>query len=122
MNVGKAIQSILNSAGIAVGAGLYKQATTANAVVYHIISNAPEPTKSAAASVNNYLVQIDIHGANHAGCAYNAGQVKSALDYYQGTAGGVVVDLIRLQNEHTDYVFENRTHRIIQEYSVRTIE
>jgi hypothetical protein len=100
-NVGGAIYALLTGSApvtAEVGTRIYPvfrpQGSALPAVVYTEISTTPSDTKSGPSDVDAVRVQIDVFSATYAQA------VRAVLDKYMGTAGGVVVDGVRFENEN----------------------
>ena len=62
--------------------------------------------------------QFDCWATTSIGARALAEQLRIALSFYRGTSDGVVIDLIRMDNEIKDYDDVAELHRIIQDYFV----
>lgn len=119
MYVGKAIKSLLNTAGYDCSPIYIPKDHTGDAVVYNIISIDPSPTKRAVSHLDTYRVQVDCYSHNFTGAVALAAGVRTALDGKTGTYNTVVVDDINFIDSGSIYDLEMNEVGIRQDYYIR---
>jgi len=85
-------------------------------VAFTRISTRRYPAMNANATVATSRVQVNVYGTTAKEAQTVAKQVRAALSRYRGTSGGVVVQAILDEAEHTDYDADIQKHRVILEF------
>ena len=106
----KAVYAILsgdsNTSTTATGgifADVVEQGQSAPFVVYRLTDVSPEPTKDGASDFDKYELEVASITKSEEGSDTLAGYVKTALNDYSGTAGGVVVSGVVWQEKRGYY-------------------
>lgn len=113
MSIGKVIYNVLkDNAGVSalVGTKIYPmvapQGTASPLVVYQRIDNDPNDTKTGTSKLDFHRVQITAWGATNTEAESLDDAIRTAIDRYEGTVSGVVVDGVQYLNT-TDTYDEN---------------
>ena len=103
-----------------VGARIFHEVVDQNAaypqVAYSRVSTTRHPAMGANVSVAEARVQVNVYDSTALGALEAAEQVRAALSRWSGTAGGVTVQAIFDEAEHTDYDADIDKHRAIVEF------
>ena len=118
MNAGKVIVSRLSGV-IAIYPKVAPQTTTGTHAVYHVISVVPTDVKQSASVVDVIRCQVSIFADTYTALQAAADAVRTALDYFQGTTGGIAVDLIRYKNETDSNEMDTDQYMVAQDYFIR---
>jgi hypothetical protein len=118
VNIGKVIYSLVN-ATVPSYPVIAPQTTNAPYLVYNILTNDPDDTKDGPAMVDRVTVLLSIYESTYALAASKGNAVRTLLDAFSGTAGGVAVNSIVFVTESDDYDYDNKLHVKTQEYVFR---
>lgn len=119
MQAGKAIYSLLNTVEADIYPVNIPQGVTGKKIVYNIVSVIPADRKDGKSAVDTSRVQISIYAERYDDAVELSESVRSAIDNYKGTAGGVAVDRIRFESEQHTYDLESDQYGIISDYFIR---
>lgn len=101
MNLGKGIYSILNNdspVNTAASGGIFPnqipQGKVPPFLAYRIDSVEPFETKDGVSTVDHFDITVACFAKTYNECDDLAAKIRTALDGYQGTANGIVIDSI----------------------------
>ncbi len=124
--VGAAIKTILEAASIKANIyGLFVPRSRGSQwVILTYISNVPTPTKAAVSTLDKTRWQVDCYAKQETVMDALGESVRTALDNYTGTTGGVNFNRISFESESdteepiTDEGGTEHYYRRIQEYII----
>lgn len=118
--LGKALNSLLISYSLfPVNA---KQNTTADPyITYDTLRVDSDKVKGEVAWADMATVLIAIFSTRYDVAKANAIAVRTILDNYKGTTGGITIDGIYFIDESDEWEDNTKRHMVIQEYVVRII-
>jgi hypothetical protein len=119
MQVGKAIKSLLNTAGYNCYPEVIPETVTGDAIVYTVISDIPLTSKERTSLVDTFRVQINCYSHSYPNAVTLAQNVRAALDRKSGTYNTVVVDQINFIDQGSSYDLDMNEVGIRQDYYVR---
>lgn len=88
------------------------------AVTYYVVSNTYDWAMGSDTGLQHARVQVSAFGADDSVAADAATQVKAALKRWTGTAAGVTVQAIFMENEFDFYDPETEDWQFIHDYMV----
>jgi len=94
------------------------QAAAYPQIAYSRVSTMRHPAMGANAGVATARIQINSYADTALGALEVSEQVRAALSRWNGTAGGVVIQAIFDESEHSDYDADIGKHRVITEFIV----
>ena len=119
MQAGKAIYSLLSSVESDIYPVNIPQGVKGNKIVYNVISATPSDRKDGTSAVDTLRVQVSVYTGRYDDGIVLAESVRSALDNYTGTTGGVAVDRIRFESEQHTYNLDTDQYGVITDYMMR---
>jgi hypothetical protein len=119
MEIGKAIKTLLNAAGINCYAEAAPQQVTGDTVVYSVISDVPTTSKGNTSKIDTYRVQVNSYSNTYPKVVLLAGYVRAALDNKSGSIGGLTVDGIYFNNLQGGFELEPNNYVVTQDYMIR---
>lgn len=121
MNVGAAIYARLN-ASTAAGSRIYPlmlpQNPTYPAVTFQQISAIATHAMGQDGPITRIRMQVNSWGSTYATARSLAGEVEALLKRFRGTAAGIVILDVLLDNELETFESDTQTRRVVQDYSV----
>jgi hypothetical protein len=117
-NIGKVLYALLNST-VATHPLIAPQNTQTPYLIYSILSIDPDDTKQTTSMADTVTVLLMVYEDTIGGAATRANSIRTILDGYAGTSGGVTVNSITYVNESDDYDEELMKYIKIQEYNIR---
>lgn len=119
MSVEKAIKALLDAdSGVGAECGdriypsLLPEDETLPAISYFRVSTVRDPKMGADSIVVQSRIQVDCHASSYSGAKDLRDAVRSAVQRYSGTSGGVVVQQIFIEGERDDFEPKNKTHTV----------
>jgi len=118
--IGKVIKARINSI-VPVFPSVAPQNTSAPYCVYSILSVDVDDTKDDTSWADTATILLVVYEDTYNAASTRANSIRTALDGFHGTSGGVYVDSVCFVTESDDYDDELRKYIKIQEYTFRTL-
>ncbi len=126
MSVEKAIVALLED-DVGVGAiaadriypSVLPEDETLPAITYFRVSTVRDPKFGADSIVVQSRIQVGCHASSYSGAKDLRDAVRTAVQRFGGTSGGVVVQVIFIENERDDFEPKNRIHTVSFDLDVR---
>jgi len=125
MEIGKAIYSILTSAGISEELTVYPEVAPADAafpfVVYSIQNIQPSDTKASTSTLDECTLELYCMSASYSECMDISSGCRSALDRVGGTFSGVGIQSIQFDTAEIRFNEPQECYEVEQIYTVRML-
>jgi len=119
-SIGKLLYSLLNST-VSIYPPFVNQATAGAYCTYAILRADPDDVKESTSWVDDVTVLLSIYDVSYSAAATLGDYVRTIIDGYRGTAGGVYADSITFITESDDYDNDLRKYIKFQEYKLRIL-
>lgn len=119
MSVEKAIKALLDAdtgvgdeCGDRIYPSLLPEDETLPAISYFRVSTVRDPKMGADSLVVQARIQVDCHASSYSAAKDLRDAVRTAVQRYSGTVGGVTIQQIFIEGERDDFEPKNRIHTV----------